>query len=127
VNDPLLVRIADRLGDFQPDPDAALEVGEVLLLRQLRPVPLDPGGQRQALEVLQRQDDAGLVREGGIGMQDEARAAKAFQGLGLPVGPAADVVTLGVPSQVGETIDPQDPLAAGQGVAAPARPVSARA
>jgi hypothetical protein len=65
VDHALLVGLVERRGEAQPQVGAGVELGGLRAARELSGRAHD--GERDAAEVLERQDDAGLVGEGRVG------------------------------------------------------------
>ena len=85
MHDALPVRFVERLRDAHPEVGARPQVC-LLLAASVGTVSLDPGGERDALEVLERQHDAGLVGERRIGAEDALASTEATEDLRLPAG-----------------------------------------
>jgi hypothetical protein len=107
----LAMHLLDRLRDAHPEVGADTEVG-LLLAAPVDAVALDPGGERDALEVLERQHDAALVGEGLLGAEHAVAAAQATKDLRLPAGTLGDAVPLDLRSQRRGAVDAEHALGA---------------
>ena len=106
VHHALLVGLVERVGEAHPQVGAGDEVGG-LRAAGGGAVAVEPGGQRDAAEVLQRQHDAGFVGEGRVGAEDARAAAEAAEHLGLPAGALDHALALGVGRQRRHAVDAQ--------------------
>jgi hypothetical protein len=107
----LAVHLVEGLRDAHPQVGADAKVG-LLLAACVWSVALDPGGQRDALEVLERQYDAGLVGERRVGGEHAFAATQAPEDLSLPPGALGDAVALRSRGERGHAVDAQEALGA---------------
>ena len=109
VHHALAMGLVERGGETDPEVSSRHQVG---LLAALRPgtVLVDPGGEGDAAEVFERQDDARLVGERRVRAEDPLAATEAPQDLGLPARALGDAVALRVGCEWRDAVDPQDAL-----------------
>ena len=95
MHDALPVRFVERLRDTHPEVSSTPKVC-LLFAASVGTVTLDPGGESDALEVLERQHDAGLVGERRIGAEDALASPKPTEDLCLPARALHHTIALGV-------------------------------
>lgn len=117
MHDTLAVDLIDRPRDAHPEVRANAQV-RLLLATRVEPVALDPRGERDALEVLERQHDAALIGEGLLGGEHALAAPEAAEDLGLPARALGDAVTLGLRRERRGAVDAQHALGARERVLA---------
>ena len=109
MHDALPVRLVERLRDAHPEVGAHTQVG-LLFAASVGTVAFHPRGERDALEVLERQHDACLVRERRIGTEHAFAAAQPTEDLRLPAGALRHAVALCAGGEWGDAVDAQHPL-----------------